>query len=170
MDVERFSFAVEVPAGLLEQLREASMALGMSRSKLVRLALNYAFQIGVERCTYEPTSIDARFNFTLTSELYQKLKELAERQGVSKAVIIRSALACFLLVLKPYLGKFVEVNELKVPAWAVEVLSMVASAEGKSTDELIAKAIVYYARKYAKRLKLNIAVLNKALSAQGSLS
>jgi len=166
MSDEKVSFAVEVPASLLEQLREASMALGMSRSKLVRIALNYAFQIGVERCTYEPTSIDARFNFTLTSELYQKLKELAERQGTSKAVIIRSALTCFLLVLKPYMGKFVEVNGVKVPAWAVEVLSMVATAEGRSTDELIAKAIVYYARKYARRLRLNIAVLNKALSAQ----
>jgi len=170
MNVVRVSFAVEVPASLLEQLREASMALGISRSKLVRLALNYAFQIGIERCTYEPTSIDARFNFTLTSELYQKVVELAERLGTSKADIIRSALACFLLVLKPYMGKFVEVNGVKVPAWAVEVLSMVAAAEGKSTDELIVRAIVNYARKYAKRLRLNIAVLNKALSAQGSLS
>ncbi len=170
MDVERVSFAVEVPASLLEQLHEASMALGMSRSKLVRLALNYALQIGIERCTYEPTSIDARFNFTITSELYQKVVELAERLGTSKADIIRSALACFLLVIKPYMGKFVEVNGVKVPAWAVEVLSMVAAAEGKTTDELIVRAIVNYARKYAKRLRLNIAVLNKALSAQGSQS
>jgi len=36
MDVERISFAVEVPASLLEQLREASVALGMSRSKKVQ--------------------------------------------------------------------------------------------------------------------------------------
>ncbi len=70
MDDVKLSFAVEVPASLLEQLHEASMALGMSRSKLVRLALNYTLQIGIERCTYEPTSIDARFNFTITSELY----------------------------------------------------------------------------------------------------
>ncbi|MFP3319322.1 MAG: ribbon-helix-helix domain-containing protein, partial [Acidilobus sp.] len=152
------------------QLREASMALGITRSKLVRIALNYAFQIGVEHCSYEPAFVDARFNFTLTSELYQKLNELAERLGTSKAVIIRSALTCFLLVLKPYMGKYVEVNGVKVPAWVVEVLSMIAAAEGKSTDELIVRAIVNYARKYAKRLRLNIAVLNKALSAQGSQS
>jgi len=166
MDDEKISFAVEVPASLLEQLREASMALGISRSKLVRIALNYAFQIGVERCSYEPAFVDARFNFTLTSELYQKLNELAERLGTSKAVIIRSALTCFLLVLKPYMGKYVEVDKVKVPAWAVWVLSMIAAAEGKSTDELIAKAIMYYAKKYAKRLRFNIAELNKALSAQ----
>ena len=166
MDDEKISFAVEVPASLLEQLREASMALGITRSKLVRIALNYAFQIGVERCTYEPAFVDARFNFTLTSELYQKLNELAERLGTSKAVIIRSALTCFLLVLKPYMGKYVEVDKVKVPAWAVWVLSMIAAAEGKSTDELIAKAIMYYAKKYAKRLRFNIAELNKALSAQ----
>jgi hypothetical protein len=47
---------------------------------------------------------------------------------------------------------------------------MVATDEGKTTDELIVRAIVNYARKYAKRLRLNIAVLNKALSAQGSQS
>jgi len=170
MNDMRVSFVVYVPASLLEQLHEASMALGISRSKLVRIALNYALQIGIERCTYVPTSVDTRFSFTLTYELYQKVTELAVRLGTSKADIIRSALACFLLVIKPYMGKFVEVNGVKVPAWAVEVLSIVATDEGKSTDEIIARAIVSYARKYAKILRVNIAVLNRALSARDSQS
>jgi len=170
MSNEKVVFEVEIPASLYEQLREASMALGITKSKLIRIALNYAFQIGVEQCTYGPTSPDVRVASALTPELYQKLKELAERQRTSKSDIARSALACFLQVLKPYMGKFVEVNGVKVPVWTVEVLSMVANAEGRSTDELIAWAIVYYAKKYAKKLGLNIAELNKALNAQGSQS
>jgi len=163
---EKVQLAVMVPADLYEQLNEACIALGMSRSKLTRVALNYAFQIGIERCLYESTSVDARFTFALSADLYQKLKELAVSQGTSKTTIVRSALVCFLQVLKPYMGKFVEVNEVKVPAWAIEVLSTIAAAEGRTTDELIARAIVYYAKKYAMKLGLNIAELNKALSAQ----
>ena len=157
---------VMVPANLYDQLRDASMTLGITKSKLARIALNYAFQIGIERCAYYPISLDAKITFNFTPEVYQKLKELAERQRTYKADIVRSALACFLRVLKPYIGKFIEVNEVKVPAWAVEVLSMVATVEGKSADELIAWAIVQYAKGYAKRLRFNIAELNKALSAQ----
>jgi hypothetical protein len=170
MGGEKVVFEVTVPASLYEQLREGSMTLGITKSRLIRIALNYAFQIGIERCTYEPTSLDVRVAYILTPKQYQKLKELAERQGISKADIVRSALACFLLVLKSYMGKFVEVNGVKVPAWTVEVLSMVATTEGRSIDELIAWAIVYYAKKYAKKLRLNITELNKDLNAQDTQS
>jgi hypothetical protein len=170
MSGEKVPLEVDVPASLYVQLKEASMALGITKSRLIRIALNYAFQIGVERCTYGPTSVDARVAFALTPELHQKLKELAKRRGTSISDIVRSALACFLLVLKPYMGKFIEINNVKVPAWTVEVLSMVANAKGRSTDELIAWAVVYYAKKYAKKLRINIAEVNKALSAQDSQS
>ena len=161
---------IRVPASLYDQIRDASMTLGITKSKLVKIALNYALQIGIERCKYEPISLDANIGFNFTPDVYQKLKEAAEKQGTYKADIVRSALACFLRVLKPYIGKFVEVNELEVPAWAVEVLSMVATVEGKSAGELIAWAIVQYAKVYAKRLRLNIAELNKALNAQNTQS
>jgi len=170
MEGRKVPLNVMVPASLYDQLRDASMTLGITKSKLVRIALNYAFQIGIERCAYEPISLDANITFSFTPKAYQKLKELAEKQGAYKADIVRSALACFLRVLKPYIGKFVEVNEVEVPAWAVEVLSMVATVEGKSTGELISWAIVQYAKGYAKRLRFNIAELNKALNAQDTQS